>query len=45
MVYDFKHNTVEFSQNGVEHYEKVLFYIVDNFSLRENDEFEVVDVG
>ena len=31
MIYDFINNTVEYTDNGVEHYEKLLFYEVSEF--------------
>lgn len=45
LVYDIRNNTIEFNDNGVEHYDGLLFYKVDEFedSLKKIDKGELVD--
>ena len=40
LIYDFINNTAEYTDDGVEHYEKLLFYLVDEFdgALEQLDE-------
>lgn len=42
LVYDFINNTVEYTDKGVEHYESLLFYEVDDFSM---ETYEKLDAG
>lgn len=42
LVYDRKNNTAEYTENGIEHYESLLFYAVDEFSI---EEYEHLDRG
>lgn len=42
MVYDFINNTIEYTDDGVEHYESLLFYEVDDFSM---ETYEKLDAG
>lgn len=39
LIYDFINNTMEF-KNGYEHYESLIFYIVDNFSLETYEKLD-----
>lgn len=42
LIYDFVNNTIEYSSDGVEHYDSLLFYRVEEFSL---EELEKLDAG
>lgn len=42
LIYDFINNTIEYSSDGVEHYDSLLFYRVEEFSL---EELEKLDAG
>ena len=42
LIYDFNNNTIEYSSEGVEHYDNLLFYEVKEFSL---EELEKLDAG
>lgn len=42
LIYDFINNTVEYTDDGVEHYQNLLFYEVDEFSL---EAYEKLDEG
>lgn len=42
LVYDFINNTIEYSDDGVEHYESLAFYDVGEFS---DDTYEKLDAG
>lgn len=41
MIYDFINNTIEFTNDGVEHYDRLVFYLVDKFE----GAFEQLDKG
>ncbi|MBQ9408542.1 MAG: kinase [Clostridia bacterium] len=41
LVYDFQNNTIEFAKDGIEHYENLLFYKVEDFETA----FEQLDEG
>ena len=40
LIYDFKNNTAEYTEEGIEHYEKLLFYSVDEFSLKAYEQLD-----
>ena len=40
LIYDLINNTVEYTDTGVEHYESLLFYKVDEFSMEANEKLE-----
>lgn len=42
LIYDFINNTIECTDDGVEHYVSLLFYEVDQFSL---EAYEKLDAG
>ena len=42
LIYDFLNNTVEYSDDGIEHYRSLLFYKVKDFSL---ESYEALDAG
>lgn len=42
LIYDFINNTIEYTDEGVEHYVSLLFYAVDEFSL---EAYEKLDEG
>ena len=42
LIYDFINNTIEYTDDGVEHYISLLFYVVDEFSL---EAYEKLDEG
>ena len=42
VIFDFINNTVEYTDDGMEHYQSLLFYEVDEFSL---EEYEKLDAG
>lgn len=42
LIFDFINNTVEYTDDGVEHYQSLLFYEVDEFSL---EAYENLDDG
>ena len=41
LVYDYQNNTIEFAKDGIEHYESLLFYKVEDFETA----FEQLDEG
>ena len=42
LIYDFKNNTIEYTDDGIEHYLSLLFYAVDQFSM---EVYEKLDEG
>ena len=40
LVYDFINNTIEYTNEGIEHYERLIFYEVDDFSLETYKKLE-----
>lgn len=38
LVYDRKSNTAEYTENGIEHYESLLFFVVDDFSIESYEQ-------
>lgn len=42
LIYDFLNNTIEYSDDGIEHYRSLLFYKVKDFSL---ESYEALDAG
>ena len=42
LIYDFLNNTIEYTDEGVEHYQSLLFYEVEKFSL---DAYQQLDAG
>lgn len=43
MIYDFINNTIEYSEDGIEHYENLIFYEVEDFSLESYEKLSKVD--
>lgn len=42
LIYDFMNNTIEFTDTGIEHYEKLVFYEVEKFGM---EAYEKLDEG
>ena len=42
LIYDFKNNTIEYTDDGVEHYQNLIFYEVEDFCL---EAYEKLDEG
>lgn len=40
LIYDFINNTIEYTDDGIEHYVSLLFYSVDEFSLEAYEKFD-----
>ena len=40
MIYDFINNTPEYTENGIEHYESLIFYEVEDFSMETYEELD-----
>lgn len=37
LEYDHQNNTIEFNENGVQHYESILFYEVEDFAIKRKE--------